>query len=70
MLKAAGRSSTVSSGFSNNSGWGGGFFSNEGQITADMVDTTTSENALRLALEAREMGIDTIEELEYQAGMC
>jgi len=33
-----------------------------------MVDTKTSENALRIALEAREMGIDTITELEYQAG--
>jgi hypothetical protein len=36
-------------------------------LTADMVDTKTSENALRIALEAREMGIDTITELEYQA---
>jgi len=33
-----------------------------------MVDTKTSENALRLALEAREMGVDTITELELQAG--
>lgn len=34
-----------------------------------MVDTKASENALRIALEAREMGIDTVTELEYQAGM-
>jgi hypothetical protein len=42
-------------------GWG------DSQITVDMVDTKTSENALRLAYEARQLGVDTIEELQVQA---
>lgn len=71
-----GSTSSSSTGWSASGGGGGGggassagnwFGGGERVLTADMVDTKTSENALRIALEAREMGIDTITELEYQA---
>lgn len=65
-------SSDTSFNSSTKQGWdssvAGAWFGGEEQgVTAEMVDTKTSENALRLALEAREMGVDTITDLELQA---
>eukprot|EP00005_Dracoamoeba_jomungandri_P001206 CAMPEP_0174250716 /NCGR_PEP_ID=MMETSP0439-20130205/801_1 /TAXON_ID=0 /ORGANISM="Stereomyxa ramosa, Strain Chinc5" /LENGTH=503 /DNA_ID=CAMNT_0015330857 /DNA_START=27 /DNA_END=1534 /DNA_ORIENTATION=+ len=50
-------------------GWGGGGWGwgQSQQLTARDVDTQTSENALRIAHDTLAMGIDTMDELEYQA---
>jgi len=47
---------------------GGGWGSSQKQkLTARDVDTASSENALRVAYEARNLGVDTMVELEVQA---
>lgn len=46
-------------------GWGGS--QQKQKLTAKDVDTAASENALRVAYEARNMGVDTMLELEMQA---
>jgi len=63
----SGRASYTSSSKGESDSGGGWGSSQKQKLTARDVDTASSENALRTAYEARNLGVDTMVELEVQA---